>query len=72
MKEAWGRDLTDKHGLQFIKQKIQTCGAELLRWGLARTDPDVEAIKEIQKRLDRLNEEEVTDTSKAEYVELSK
>ena len=31
VKEAWGRDLTDKHGLQFIKQKIQTCGAELLR-----------------------------------------
>ena len=44
----------------------------MLRWGLARTDPDVEAIKEIQKRLDRLNEEEVIDTSKAEYVELSK
>ena len=39
---------------------------------MARTDPNVEAIKEIQKWLDRLNEEEVSDTSKAEYVELSR
>ena len=31
MKEAWGRDPTDTYGLEFIKQKIQTCGAELLR-----------------------------------------
>ena len=39
---------------------------------MARTDPNVEAIKEIQKWLDRLNEEEVSDTSEAEYVELSR
>ena len=31
VKEAWGRDLTDTYGLEFIKQKIRTCGAELLR-----------------------------------------
>ena len=72
MKEAWGRDLSDTHGLEFIKQKIQTCGAELLRWGLAKTDPDAEAIKVTQRRLDRLNEAEVFDASKAEYLELSK
>ena len=48
------------------------CGAELLSWGLARIDSDVEAIKETQKRLNRLNEEEVSETSKAEYLELSK
>ena len=39
---------------------------------MAKTDPNVEAIKEIQKWLDRLNEEEVSDTSEAEYVELSR
>ncbi|KAL0006059.1 hypothetical protein SO802_013620 [Lithocarpus litseifolius] len=50
--EVWGRDLSATHGLKFIKQKIQMCGAELLRWGLARTDLDAEEIKKIQKRLD--------------------
>ena len=72
VKEAWGRDLFDTHDLEFIKQKIQTCGVELLRWGSARTDPNAEAIKVTQKRLDRLNEEEISDASKAEYLELSK
>ena len=43
-----------------------------MSWGLARTDPDVGVIKETQKTLDRLNEEEVLATSKAEYLELSK
>ena len=43
-----------------------------MSWGLARTDPDVDVIKETQKTLDRLNEEEVLATSKAEYLELSK
>ena len=43
-----------------------------MSWGSARIDPDVEAIKETEKRLDRLNEEEVSETSKAEYLELSK
>ena len=44
------------------------CGAELLSWGLARIDSDVEAIKETQKRLNRLNEEEVSETITAEYL----
>ena len=44
----------------------------MLRWGSARTDPDAEAIKVTQKRLDRLNEVEVFDASKAEYLEWSK
>ena len=48
------------------------CGAELLSWGSAWTDPDVEAIKEIQKRLDQLNEEEISETSKVEFLDLSK
>ena len=43
-----------------------------MSWGMAWTDPDVEAIKETKKRLDRLNEEEISETSKAGYLELSK
>ncbi|XP_030924482.1 uncharacterized protein LOC115951403 [Quercus lobata] len=72
VKEAWGRENIASHGLESIKQKIQMCGAELLSWGSAWTDPDVEAIKEIQKRLDKLNEEEISETSKAEFLDLSK
>ena len=72
MKEAWGRDTTAPHGLESIKQRIQTCGAKLLSWGLAWTDLDVKAIKKTQKRLDQLNEEEISETSKAEFLDLSK
>ena len=43
-----------------------------MRWGSARTKPDEAAMKEIQKRLDRLHEAKVTETNKAEYLELSK
>ena len=53
-------------------KKIQFYGSELMKWGSVRTTPDEEAIKQIQKRLDRLNEEEMTFDSKAEYLELNK
>ena len=43
-----------------------------MKWGLARTTPDEEAIKHIQKRLDSLNEKEMTTNSKAKYLELNK
>ena len=43
-----------------------------MRWGSAGTKPDEAAMKEIQKRLDRLHEANVTETNKAEYLELSK
>ena len=43
-----------------------------MKWGLGRTTPDEEAIKQIQKRQDRLNEEEMTTDSKAKYLELNK
>ena len=43
-----------------------------MSWGLAWTDLDVKAIKKTQKRLDKLNEEEISETSKAEFLDLSK
>ncbi|XP_075663965.1 uncharacterized protein LOC142633609 [Castanea sativa] len=42
------------------------------KWVVARITPDEEAIKQIQKRLNRINEEEMTADSKAEYLELNK
>ena len=53
-------------------KKIEACRSELMKWGLGRTTPDEEAIKQIQKRQDRLNEEEMTTDSKAKYLELNK
>ena len=43
-----------------------------MSWGLAWTDLDVKAIKKTQKRLDQLNEEEISETSKVEFLDLSK
>lgn len=43
-----------------------------MAWGSKKTEPDVTAIKELQKRLDRLNEAETTKDSKSEYLEVSK
>ena len=43
-----------------------------MSWGLAWTDLDVKAIKKTQKRLDKLNEEEISETNKAEFLDLSK
>ena len=68
VQEAWG----STHRLASIKEKIKTCGAELMAWGSAKTDPDVATIEELQKRLDMLNEAETTEDSKAEYLEVSK
>jgi len=64
--------LEERTGLVAIQEKIKFCGAELLAWGSPITDPDTIAIKEIQKQLDRLNEAELTEEAKAEFLELSK
>ena len=43
-----------------------------MAWGSPITDSNTIAIKEIQKQLDRLNEAELTEASKAEFFSLSK
>ena len=48
------------------------CGAELMVWDAASTDPDNKAIKDLQKKLDFLNEAKPTKAAKAEYLEISK
>ena len=72
VKEAWGGELAVEQELASTLKKIQACGSELMKWGSTRTTLDEEAIKQIQKRLDRLNEEEMITDSKAEYLELNK
>ena len=70
--EAWDGELAVEQGLVSTLKKIQACGLELMKWGSTRPTLDEEAIKQIQKRLDRLNEEEMTTDSKVEYLEMNK
>ena len=70
VQEAWGRSVDESHGLLSIKNKIQACGRELSGWDSAK--PDEAVIKELQKRLDILNEAENTEENKAEFLEVSK
>ena len=72
MQEAWGRVGEDRQGLKSVHEKIKLCGAELLAWGSSSIDLNTRAIKELQKKLDLLNEAEPTKVAKAEYLELSK
>ena len=72
VQEAWGRAGEDRLGLASVQEKIKLCEAELLAWGSSSTDPYIRAIKDLQKKLDFLNEAEPTEAAKAEYLELSK
>ena len=55
-----------------VQEKIKAYGADFMGWGSPITDSDTIAIKEIYKQLDRLNEAELTEASKAEFFSLSK
>ena len=72
IQEAWWKAGEDKVGLAPVQEKIKACGVDLMAWGSSVTDPDTVAIKETQKQLDRLNEVELTEASKAEFLSLSK
>ena len=52
-------------GPWFVEQSLWLGGSPII-------DPNTIAIKEIQKKLDRLNEDELTEDAKAEFLGLSK
>ena len=72
VQEAWERVGEDRLGLAAIHEKFKMCGAELMAWDAPSTDPDNKAIKDLQKKLDFLNEAKPTEAAKAEYLEISK
>ena len=72
VQEAWGRASKEGLGLASIQEKIKLCGAKLLAQDSSSIDPDTGAIKDLQKKLDFLNEAKPTEAAKAEYLELSK
>lgn len=55
-----------------IKETISACGVDLQAWGAYKAEPEVEAIKQLQNRLDSLNKADCTDASQAQYLEVSK
>ena len=68
IQEAWGKAGDDRLGLAAVHDKIKVCGEELMAWGSPITNSDTISIKELQKQLDRLNEAEPTEASKAESL----
>ena len=72
VENAWPLHGNEGLGLAQVKQKIVACGVELKAWGAGKTNPDKEAIKQLQKRLDILNSVEVTEASRDEYLTVSK
>ena len=58
--------------MESIKERIRVCGENLRLWGLPKTKPNAEEIKLLQKKLEILNSEVVTEESRAEFLEVSK
>ena len=69
---AWNMNENEVLGLSQIKHKIEACGVELRAWGGAKSNPDTEAIKRLQKQIDNMILEEVTEDSRVEYLAISK
>ena len=70
--EAWTKGRVGSSSLETTMEKIRISGAELLAWGSSKTRPETEEIKRLQKRLEELNEREMTEDSKEEFLVESK
>ena len=55
-----------------IKEKIASSGADLQAWGSTRTQPEVEKIKRLQKKVEAHNKGELTEESKAKFLAISR
>ena len=69
---AWNLGGTNGSGLANIQNRIEACGVELKAWGAGKLNPDAEEIKKLQKKIDTMIGEDVTEESKAEFLEVSK
>ncbi|XP_075659172.1 uncharacterized protein LOC142629066 [Castanea sativa] len=72
VKNSWVDAVNGGHGLEGIKARIWVCGENLRMWGLSKTKPNAKEIKLLQKKLEVLNSEAVTEESRAEFLEVSK
>lgn len=54
--DAWNTVGNEESGLDLIKEKISTYGADLIAQGNAKSDLNIEAIKQLKKWVDALND----------------
>ena len=74
MTEAWTNSGCGSPSLSGVRDQIQACGVELHAWGSSKTKPKKEEIKRLQKKkkLEVMNESELTEDSKREFLHVSK
>lgn len=71
--EAWNaRGEEAGSAMARIKERILTCGEELLAWGSSRTDLEIEEIKRLQSLVDNLSTCEPSEETKVEFLEASR
>ena len=69
--EAWAKGDGDSSGLRGVRDCIQTCGPKLYAWGSSKTKPKTEEIRRLQKKLELMNESELTEESRSEFLLVS-
>ncbi|XP_075640556.1 uncharacterized protein LOC142612338 [Castanea sativa] len=70
--DSWVNSGGDVVGLCATVDKIKSCGVELLTWGSSKTTPNTDEIKHLTKKIERMNEEELTEESREEVLAASK
>ena len=69
---TWRKGGAGVSGLEAARQKIVECAADLQAWGASGTQPNLEEIKMLQKSVEVLNLEELTEENRAEFLVTSK
>ena len=70
--DSWANSGGEVVGLRATMEKIKGCGVDLLAWGSAKTAPAMDEIKLLTKKIEEMNEEELTEESREEVLEASK
>ena len=70
--DSWVNSGGEVGGLSTMVDKIKGCGADLMAWGSAKIAPATEEIKLLTRKIERMNEKELTEESREEVLEASK
>ena len=62
--DSWVNSGGEVGGLSAMVDKIKGCRADLMAWGSAKTAPATEEIKLLTWKIERINEEELTEESR--------
>ena len=70
--DSWTNSGGVADGLRATVDKIKRCGADFLARDLAKTTPAMNEIKLLTKKIEKMNEEELTEESREEVLAASK